>query len=93
MFFSILSLFFHFFPIPPTKQWTKRTMMKPAQRIDSWKGIAEYINRDVATCMKWARLYGLPIYHIDPKSRRSPVFAYKSEIDNWFLKEHTKKIE
>jgi hypothetical protein len=27
-----------------------------------------------------------PVYRIDKKSKRSRVFAYKSEIDQWFKK-------
>jgi len=58
--------------------------MNPTQRIDSWKNIAKYLNRDIATCIKWARRYGLPVYRISSDSKHSPVFAFKSEIDTWF---------
>lgn len=59
-------------------------MMLPADRLDSWKEIANYVNRDARTCFKWANKLGLPIYRIDKKSKRSRVFAYRSEIDQWF---------
>jgi hypothetical protein len=58
--------------------------MDASDRMDSWKEIARYVNRDVATCIKWAREYGLPVYHIDKDSPRSRVFAFRSEIDQWF---------
>lgn len=58
--------------------------MDPDDRLDSWKDIAVYTRRDVATCMKWAKLYHLPVYRIDNKSRRSRVFAFKAEIDQWY---------
>ena len=58
--------------------------MKSKDRLDSWKEIAEYINRDVRTCIKWEQKHDLPIYRVDKKSQRSPVFSYKSEIENWF---------
>jgi hypothetical protein len=60
--------------------------MKTIRRMDSWKTIARYMNRDVATCMKWAKTYGLPVHRIDAHSKRSRVFAFKSEIDAWFEK-------
>jgi hypothetical protein len=53
-------------------------------RLDSWKEIAIYVNRDVRTCISWEKKYGLPVHRIDKKSSRSRVFAYKSEIDWWF---------
>jgi hypothetical protein len=53
-------------------------------RLNTWKEIARYIDRDVKTCMKWAKTYGLPVYRIDIKSKRSSVFAYVSEIEEWF---------
>jgi len=42
------------------------------------------MQRDVSTCIKWEKELGLPVYRIDIKSKRSRVFAYKSEIDKWF---------
>lgn len=58
--------------------------MKSSERLDSWKEIAAYLNRDVTTCYKWAKKLGLPVYRIDKQSRRSRVFSYKSDIDQWF---------
>ena len=58
--------------------------MGQVERLDSWKEISNYIGRDIGTCIKWAKTLGLPIYHIDKSSPRSCVFAYKSEIDQWF---------
>jgi hypothetical protein len=59
-------------------------MVKSTDRLDSWKEIANYVNRDVRTCIKWSKKLGLPVYRIDNKSSRSRVFAYASEIDQWF---------
>jgi len=58
--------------------------METTERLDSWKDIAKYMGRDVATCMKWAKLYRLPVYHIAKDAPRSRVFTFKSEIDQWF---------
>lgn len=60
-------------------------MKIPIHRLDSWKSIALYLKRDVKTCMQWAKSYGLPVYRIDENSKRSRVFAFESEIDEWFV--------
>lgn len=53
----------------------------PPERLDSWKAIADYLDRDVATVRRWERLHGLPIRRIAGRGRS--VFAYVSEIDQW----------
>ena len=54
------------------------------ERLDSWKEISLYLNRTVRTCHDWCNDLGLPVYRVNRKSKRSRVFAYKSEIDEWF---------
>jgi hypothetical protein len=51
-------------------------------RLDSWKAIAEYLQRDVATVRRWEKTLGLPIRRVPGGPGRS-VFAYASEIDAW----------
>lgn len=51
------------------------------ERLDSWKAIADYLGRDVATVRRWERLHGLPVRRIAGRGRS--VFAYVSEIDEW----------
>ncbi len=58
--------------------------MDSAERLDSWKEIACYVRRDVGTCIKWAKHFHLPVHRIDRDSPRSRVFAFRSEIDQWF---------
>jgi hypothetical protein len=53
----------------------------PPERLDSWKAIADYLDRDVATVRRWERLHRLPIRRIAGRGRS--VFAYVSEIDEW----------
>jgi len=53
----------------------------PPERLDSWKAIAAYLGRDVATVRRWERLHRLPIRRIAGRGRS--VFAYGSEIDEW----------
>jgi hypothetical protein len=52
----------------------------PGTRLDSWKAIAEYLGRDVATVARWEKL-GMPVHRIGGTGRS--VFAYSSEIDDW----------
>lgn len=59
-------------------------MKSSEDRLNSWKEISEYISRDIVTCMNWAKRLGFPVHRIDKCSRRSRVFAYKSEIEKWF---------
>jgi hypothetical protein len=53
-----------------------------ADRLDSWKSIAEYLDRDVATVRRWEKSAGLPVRRV-AGSRGHSVFAYRSEIDGW----------
>jgi hypothetical protein len=57
-------------------------------RLDSWKSIAAYLNRDIRTVRRWEAL-GLPIRRVAGGRGRS-VFAYASEIDAW-LKAHLER--
>jgi Tol biopolymer transport system component len=51
-------------------------------RLESWKEIAAYLQRDAKTARKWEKEEGLPIHRHSHKSRSS-VYAYSSEIDTW----------
>ena len=50
-------------------------------RLDSWKAIATYLRRDLATVRRWERDLGLPVRRVAGSGRS--VFAYTSEIDTW----------
>jgi hypothetical protein len=50
--------------------------------LDSWKEIADYLNRNVRTVQRWEKREGLPI-HRHVHERASSVSAYKKEIDAW----------
>lgn len=58
-------------------------MGKKADILNSWKEIADYLERDMRTCLRWEKKLGLPVHRYDLSSSRSKVFAYKSEIDSW----------
>ena len=51
------------------------------ERLDSWKAIAEYLKRDLATVRRWEKGLGLPVHRVGGAGRS--VFAYTSEIDSW----------
>jgi Tol biopolymer transport system component len=54
-----------------------------SDRLDSWKDIARYLNRDVRTVQRWEETGGLPVYRRTEGRVRGAVFAYKSELDEW----------
>ena len=51
--------------------------------LGSWKEIADYLGKEIRTCWRWEKEFGLPVHRIDSTSSRSRVFAYKAEIDAW----------
>ena len=51
-------------------------------RLDSWKGIAAYLDRGVRTVRRWEREESLPVHRHVHRALGS-VYAYKSEIDAW----------
>jgi tetratricopeptide (TPR) repeat protein len=52
------------------------------RRLDSWKAIATYLQRDVRTVQRWHQRGGLPVHrHADPQQRG--VFAFEDELAAW----------
>src|ERR1700758_112089 len=53
-----------------------------ADRLDSWKEIACYLNRNVRTVQRWEALESMPVHrHLHTKS--GSVHAFRSELDVW----------
>jgi hypothetical protein len=50
--------------------------------LDGWKGIAEYLRRDVRTVQRWEKTLGFPVERVQD-SKSGSVCAYKSKIDAW----------
>ena len=70
-----------------------RPSPRPADdRLDSWKEIAIYLNRDVRTVRRWEKDQGLPVRRHQHQKGAS-VFAYKSEIDTWRQNERERIAE
>ena len=51
-------------------------------RLESWKEIAAYLNRDVTTVQRWERREGMPV-HRHVHDRRGSVYALRSELEAW----------
>ena len=56
---------------------------KPSERrLDSWKEIAAYLNRDVTTVQRWEKREGMPV-HRHLHDRVGSVYAFRTELDQW----------
>lgn len=55
----------------------------PGKKLDSWGEIASYFQREIRTVQRWEKDEGLPIHRHEHK-KKSTVYAYTSELDNWF---------
>jgi len=63
-------------PAPPPES-------SPGDRLDSWKEIAAYFNRDKRTVQRWERQEGMPVHrHLHDK--QGSVYAIKAELDEWW---------
>lgn len=56
--------------------------MDPSDRLETWKEIAVYLQRDVRTVQRWEASEQLPVRRHQHKKRGS-VSASRSEIDRW----------
>jgi len=55
----------------------------PDERVESWKEIAAYLQRDVRTVQRWEKKESLPVYrHMHDKL--GTVYAYRAELDAWW---------
>lgn len=58
------------------------TLERNRERLDSWKQIAVYLNREVRSVQRWEKRERLPV-HRHPHLKGSTVYAFKNEIDGW----------
>jgi Tol biopolymer transport system component len=61
---------------------TPASSPQPESPLESWKGIAAYLQKDVTTVRRWEKKEGLPVHRHSHESRSS-VYAYTREIDSW----------
>jgi hypothetical protein len=55
----------------------------PKVRLDSWKSIADYLERSPRTVQRWHAYHALPVHHFG--GCKGSVFAYTEEIDRWLM--------
>src|SRR5579872_2214549 len=65
-------------PFAPTSPSEK----SPEGRLDSWKEIAAYLNRDVTTVQRWEKREGMPV-HRHLHDRIGSVYAFRADLDAW----------
>ena len=67
----------------PLESMNKRNFsFENADRLDSWKEIACYLNRNVRTVQRWEALEAMPVHrHLHVTS--GSVHAFRSELDAW----------
>ena len=54
----------------------------PNRRLDSWKEIAAFFDRDERTVKRWEKERSLPVHRL-PGGSRARVFAFTSELSRW----------
>ena len=73
------------YEIPPNQK-------TPERRLDSWKEIAGYLNRDVTTVQRWEKREGMPVHrHVHDK--RGSVYAMPEELDAWIQSRKSPAVE
>jgi pentatricopeptide repeat protein len=77
------------------KAMSEPSVQMPAselRRLDSWKEIAAYLNRDVTTVQRWERREGMPVHrHVHDK--RGSVYAVQQELDAWLENRQPREVE
>jgi hypothetical protein len=60
----------------------RSSSLENADRLDTWKEIACYLNRNARTVQRWEALESMPVHrHFHTKS--GSVHAFRSELDAW----------
>ncbi len=57
-----------------------------SRRLDTWKEIATYFERDIRTVRRWEKDRGLPIHRI-PGNGGGTVYAYEEELVVWLRRD------
>jgi Tol biopolymer transport system component len=59
-----------------------RPVSGAGERLNSWKEIAAYLDRDVRTVQRWEHTKSLPVHRLG-EGKRVPIYALRSELDEW----------
>src|SRR5260370_5011389 len=82
------------FGLPPTAAENQESAMRepspgtapsvrpPEDRLNSWKEIAAYLNRDVTPVQRWEKREGMPV-HRRLHDRMGLVYAFRADLDAW----------
>jgi tetratricopeptide (TPR) repeat protein len=57
-------------------------VQSPNRRLDSWKEIAAFFDRDERTVKRWEKEKSLPVHRF-PGGSRARVFAFTGELERW----------
>jgi len=61
-------------------------------RLDSWKEIAAYLNRDVTTVQRWEKREGMPVHrHVHDKI--GSVYAFRADLDAWSVGRNLRAVQ
>ena len=66
----------------PADPLTRASTPPAEDRLESWKDIATYLDKDVRTVQRWENDAGLPVYRPSQGKIRN-VYASRSELDAW----------
>jgi hypothetical protein len=64
----------------------RQMLVQNAKTLNSWKEVAAYLGRGVRTVQRWEAELQLPVHRMGT-SERSPVFAFRGELDNWIRRQ------
>jgi Tol biopolymer transport system component len=71
---------------------TPPSVSPPEDRLDSWKEIAAYLDRDVTTVQRWEKREGMPV-HRHLHDRLGTVYASRAELDDWARSRNLRAVE
>ena len=55
---------------------------EPEDRLEGWKRIANFLNRDVRTVRRWEKDQNLPVHRV-MHQKGATVYAYRAELASW----------
>ncbi len=61
-----------------------------SERLEGWKEIAAYLNREVRTVQRWESKEGLPVHRL-LHDKLGTVWAFKPELDQWRKRRQPKR--
>ena len=67
----------------PARPPPRRPDETTSDRLDSWKDVAAYLQRDVSTVQRWEKREAMPVHrHVHEK--QGTVYAFRLELDAWW---------